>query len=268
MNRVTVFCFFASYTLAFLLELPLFRGRAWPRWLAVLAGVAGLLAQTLFLYFRQPPLIRPFGWMLFTAWVLIVFYLCGAVHHRRLSWGVFVLPLVLGLLSFGLLFGQPAADERGLWQEELLEAHYFWGPVHAILIFLATVGVCIAFLASTMYLFQAHRLRIKAPPGQGLRLLSLERLESMNRRAIILAFPLLTAGMLAGAVIMLQGSDVVSWGDPRVLGTLVLWFVFVLLLYLRYGRHVRGRQFAFLTIAAFVMLLCCLAISHPLRQGD
>ena len=49
-----------------------------------------------------------------------------------------------------------------------------------------------------MYLFQAHRLRAKTPPGQGLRLLSLERLEAMNRRAVYLSFPLLTAGVIAG----------------------------------------------------------------------
>jgi ABC-type transport system involved in cytochrome c biogenesis permease subunit len=118
-----------------------------------------------------------------------------------------------------------------------------------------------------MYLLQAHRLRTKAPPGQGIKLLSLERLEAMNRRAIVLAFPLLTAGVLAGMLLMLD-SDVVRWTDPRVLGTVILWASFALLLYLRYGRHARGRQVAFMTIAAFLMLLCCLALSHPLRQGE
>src|SRR5207302_8483344 len=134
-------------------------------------------------------------------------------------------------------------------------------------ILLATVGVCVGFLASLMYLIQARRLRTKTPPGQGLRLMSLERLESMNRRAIILAFPLLTAGMIAGVVLMLD-SDLVGWTDPRVLGTVVLWAAFAVLLYLRYGRHVRGRQVALMTIAAFLLLLCCVAISHPLRPGD
>ena len=59
---------------------------------------------------------------------------------------------------------------------------------------LAAVGVCVGFLASVMYLVQAQRLRAKIPPGEGMRLLSLERLEAMNRHAINLAFPLLTAG--------------------------------------------------------------------------
>src|SRR5262249_55544818 len=108
----------------------------------------------------------------------------------------------------------------------------------------------------------------KTPPGRGLRLLSLERLEAMNRRAVVLAFPLLTAGVLAGVVLLVRGSDAVGWTDPRVLGTLALWAAFAVLLVLRFGHHLRGRQVALLTILAFAMLLVCLAIAHPLATGE
>lgn len=268
MNRVTVVCFIASYLLALGLEvLTLWLGRPGLRLLALLAGAAGLVAHTMYLYSRQPPLIWQFSWLLFVAWVLAVFYLTGALHHRRHSWGLFVLPLILGLLGLGLVLGVPPADARGLWQDHLQSVHRLWGPVHALLILLATVGLCIAFLASLMYLFQAHRLRTKTPPGQGLRLLSLERLEEMNRRAVVAAFPLLTAGMIAGVILLLQGSSPVGWTDPRVVTTAVLWVVFALLLYLRFAQHLRGRQVALLTIAAFVMLLLTLTLSHPLRPA-
>jgi ABC-type transport system involved in cytochrome c biogenesis permease subunit len=267
MLRVTIVCFLASYALALALELLYLRvSRPVLRVLALVSALAGLIAHTLYLYSRQPPLFWQFGWMLFLAWVLAVFYLCGAVHHRRLSWGIFVLPLVLALVCLGVLLGKPPDDTRGLWLPSDAP-NRIWGPAHAVLILLATVGICVGFLASLMYLIQARRLRTKTPPGQGLRLLSLERLEAMNRRAITLAFPLLTAGMIAGVVLMVN-SDLVGWTDPRVLGTLVLWGAFVLLLYLRYGRHVPGRQVALMTIAAFLLLLCCVAISHPLAPGE
>src|SRR5436190_691889 len=263
MARVEVFCFFASYGLALGLELlHLWRPRPALRWLAVAAGTAGLVAQTIFLYARQPPLIWQFSWMVFLSWVLAVFYLCGAVHYRRFSWGLFVLPVVLGLVALGVLLGQPPDDQKGLWADELQPMHRLWGQVHAGLLFFAFVGVCVGFIASLMYLYQSHRLRTKALPGQGIRLLNLERLESMNRRAIVLTFPLLTAGVLAGAVLILRGSEV-RWTDARVVGTLFLWLVFALLLYLRFGHHLRGRQVALMTVAAFVMLVCCLVLSHP-----
>ena len=56
---------------------------------------------------------RPVGWMLILAWVLAVFYLYGSIHHRRLAWGVFVLPLVLGLVGLSALFG-PGFDQLSL----------------------------------------------------------------------------------------------------------------------------------------------------------
>jgi ABC-type transport system involved in cytochrome c biogenesis permease subunit len=268
MDRVTVTCFFASYGLAMALEvLSLWRAVAALRILTLLAAAAGLLAHTIYLYSRQPPLIWQFSWLLFVAWVLAVFYLSGAIHHHRQSWGVFVLPLVVALVALGLLFGAPPADVRGLWQHELQSTHNLWGPVHAVLILLAWIGVSVGFVASLMYLFQAHRLRTKAPPGQGLRLLSLERLEAMNRHAIVLAFPLLTAGILAGVVLLVQGRSTVTWSDPRVLATVGLWLAFGMMLYLRLGHHLRGRQVALMTIMTFVVLLCCLALSHTLPHG-
>ena len=90
----------------------------------------------------------------------------------------------------------------------------------------------------------------------------------MNRRAIVLAFPLLTAGVLVGAVLhAARQPQLVGWTDPRVLSTGVLWLVFAVLLYLRYGRHLRGRQVALLTIVAFVLLLVCLVLAAPRSAG-
>ena len=43
--------------------------------------------------------------------------------------------------------------------------------------------------------------------------------------------------------------------------------VFAVLLYLRYGYHLRGRHLAVLTIVAFALLVVTLASSHTLVQG-
>jgi ABC-type transport system involved in cytochrome c biogenesis permease subunit len=264
MERVTIVCFIASYALALALELlHQFRPRPVLRLLALLSGTAGLVAQTLFLAARQPPLVGRFGWMLYLGWILAIFYLAGSLHHRRQAWGVFVLPLILGLLGLGAAFVHSGPASTG---ETPHSPQDVWGPLHALLLFLAAVGVCVGFLASLMYLIQAHRLRAKAPPGRGPRLLNLERLEAMNRRAINLAFPLLTAGLLLGALIMFQ-DRLPGWTDPRVHGAFVLWAAFAVLLYLRYGYHLRGRQVALGTILTFVLLLCCLVLAHPLGQG-
>jgi ABC-type transport system involved in cytochrome c biogenesis permease subunit len=263
MERVTVICFLASYAVALGLEVwHQLRPRPVLRLLGLAFGGAGLLAQTIYLAVQRPPLVRQAGWLLFLSWVLAIFYLAGSVHHRRQAWGLFVLPLVLALIGLASAFGPPPSGSAGV-----LAGQDFWGRTHALVLFLAAVGVCVGFLASLMYLLQARRLRAKKLPGKGLRLLSLERLESMNRRAINLAFPLLTAGVLIGLLLLLQERELPGWTDPRVLSTLVLWLAFAVLVFLRYGYHLRGRSAAFLTIAVFFLLLGCLAMSHPVGQG-
>ena len=88
-----------------------------------------------------------------------------------------------------------------------------------------------------MYLVQARRLRRRRSPGQGVQLLSLERLEAMNRRAIIAGLPAADRRPArrprpAAA----QRRPVGEAGPTRKSSApLGLWLVFAILLYLRYG---------------------------------
>jgi len=266
MERVTVFCFAASYAVALALELwRLYRPRPVFTVAAVAFGAAGLLAQTIYLAVQRPPLAWQFGYLLLIAWVLVVFYIGGTMHRDRVPFGVFVLPLVLvlvGLGGLGSFFDRPPPDVPLFRAEGWLSFQL----AHAVLLLLAAVGLCVGFVASLMYLLQAHRLKVKAPPTRGLRLLSLERLETMNRRAVAAAFPLLTIGLVIGAALMFHG-NLQGWDDLRIWAAVVLWLAFALLVLLRYGAHLRGRPVAVLTIMTFVLLLTCLTLSHPTAQG-
>lgn len=271
-ERITWFCFAASYTVALGLEvLQLFRPRPIQRLASLVAGGAGLLAHSLYVVAQPMPLDRPFGSLLLLAWILAVFYFYGSIHHGKLAWGLFVLPPVLGLIALAVAFPLSSTDSTSPSIFEFLQAfrgERFWGAVHGVLLLLAAVGVSVGFIASLMYLAQAHRLKAKLPPGQGVRLLSLERIEAMNQRAILLAFPLLTAGLLVGIALQWQrGSFLDAWDSPKILSAVGLWIVFAILLYLRYGVHARGRQVAWLTMAAFVFLIFALGTVHPFVQG-
>jgi ABC-type transport system involved in cytochrome c biogenesis permease subunit len=270
LEGITRLCFGASYAVAFALELVRLV-RPWPslRAVAMTFGFAGLFAHTVFLGVQRPSLQSTYGSLLFLAWVLAVFYLYGTVHHRRFAWAVFVLPVVIGLVVLAGYF--PIDAPMSPWSERLaaLSGEQFWGGVHGLLILLASVGVSVGFLASVMYLVQARRLRTKAAPISGLRLLSLERLEEMNRRAVNVAFPLLSVGLIVGMVLMIHyGGPGAEWTAGKVLGTAGLWLLFVVLLILRYGVQTRGRLLAVGTIIAFVVMLATLAATHPTMGGS
>jgi ABC-type transport system involved in cytochrome c biogenesis permease subunit len=266
--EIKIFCFVASYLAALGLELwHHFRPQPVLRRLGQVFGAAGLVAQTYYLLAKPAPLASQYGWMLFLAWILAVFYLFGSFHYQRLGWGVFVLPVVLGLVGLGSLGAllDPRKEEPPK-QYFLIDDVLSFQAAHATLLLLATVGLCVGFVASLMYLYQAHRLRTKRLPSQGPRMLSLERLEMMNRRAVVVAFPLLTVGMLIGVALMFV-QQLKGWTDPRVLSAFVLWAAFAVLVYLRFGAHLRGRRIAVWTIVTFGLLLCCLTLSHPVGQG-
>jgi ABC-type transport system involved in cytochrome c biogenesis permease subunit len=267
LEGISRFCFGASYAVALGAEaVRLARPRPVLRIAGTAFGAAGLLAHTLYLAVQRPTLQSQYGSLLLLAWVLAVFYLYGSLHHRRLAWGVFVLPLVLGLVVLAGRFAPRPGSTPPPLDDALagLAGERFWGTIHGGLLLLAAVGVSVGFLASVMYLLQARRLRTKAAPNHGIKLLSLERLEEMNRRAVNLAFPLLTVGLLVGAALMAQsGFSARAWTAGKVIGTAGLWLLFVVLLFLRYGLHSRGRHLALGTITAFAVLIVTLVASHP-----
>lgn len=253
LENVTPACFGLSYLSALALEWVRVRWPAtWLRPAALAAGLAGLVAHTAYLIVRHPTPATPAGGLLGVAWVLAVFALAGTVHRTRQAWPVFVLPVVIGLVSLAWLMpAGPGGVGRG------------WGAIHGVLVLLAAVGISVGFLASIMYLVQANRLRNKSNPLPRLKLLSLERLEAMNRRAIALALPLLTAGLLIGAILLPGHAVADNWLSIKVLGTAGLWVVCLVLCYLRYAAHVPGRRLALLTLVAFALLLATLATTHP-----
>lgn len=256
MDRVNFVCILASYFTALGLDLAFQRyQRFWLRAGSLVFSVAGLIAQTIYLGVQRPDLSWQSGWLLGVAWVLAIFSLFGTLHHPKLAWGVFVLPLVIGLVLLAAfvdaLVGKPP-------QAALFEGAKLSAQLHKWLLLLATVGLAIGCVASVMYLVQAARLRAKKLPGAGFRLFSAERLEMMNRRAITWTFPVLSVGMLLGIVVLPT-----IWTDPRVLASLVLWVVFALLLFLRLRDQLGGRQTAYLTILTFALMLLCLFLAHP-----
>ncbi len=269
LQGVTHVCFGLSYLLAFLLEAGrLVRpGAAW-RWAGLAFGVVGFLTQSFYILLNLPTPAAPYGSLLLLAWVLALFYLYGTIHHAKQAWAVFVLPVVILLvgLSFALVSTGGVSPEFGVpaW----VSGERLWGAIHGTLILLAAVGVSVGFLASVMYLIQARRLRKKMNPGRVIPMLSLERLENMNRRALNLAFPLLTAGLLVGSILLRHNHDVGdNWLSLKVVTTALLWVVFLVLVYLRYGTNVPPRRLAWLSIAAFMLMLVALVAAHPFAEG-
>ncbi len=269
LQGITHACFGLSYLLAFGLEIVrLFWPAAGWRVAGLAFGAAGVVAHTVYLVVNQPSPGTPYGSLLLLAWVLALFYLYGTVHYARQAWAVFVLPVVIGLVGLSLALITTADSAAPVSLPAWLSGERFWGAVHGTLLLGAAVGISVGFEASVMYLVQARRVRNKVNPAVVVPMLNLERLETMTRRAVNLAFPLLTAGLLVGTLLLRHDhASAENWLSVKVLTTAALWVVFGVLLYLRYATNIPARRLAVLQVAAFGLLLVALAASHPFVPG-
>ncbi|MGE0821448.1 MAG: c-type cytochrome biogenesis protein CcsB [Candidatus Binatia bacterium] len=129
-----------------------------------------------------------------------------------------------------------------------------WLPVHVTLAFLGYAVFGVAFSASLLYLVQERQLKAKKARIIFRRLPSLETLDELNYRSLSWGFPLLTLGILSGAVWAEY-----AWGqfwvwEPRLVLSVLTWLLYALLLYYRTAGW-RGRRAATLTIVCFAVLL-------------
>jgi ABC-type transport system involved in cytochrome c biogenesis permease subunit len=232
LSGVTILCFGASYAVAFGLELSrlLFQSRVRR---VVLLGfvIAGLGAHTIFLVYsgasaqsNLPPLSSLYDWLLVVAWILVALYLYLSAWYHDLALGVFLLPIVLGLVGAAAWFVEPTPRK----------------------------------------LVQARRLKSKSEPILGFRLPSLELLERVNHRALILAFALLTLGFGSGVVLAWLHRSVAAV-TPSLVAAVLVWIAFAVLLHLQRRHRLRGRKDAWLSIFAFVLLIGLVLIE--LDQG-
>ena len=265
-DRLSVLCFAGTYGLALVAELARFFVRSSLRWY-VAAGLMALgwLVQTAFLVnlaFKNPMVLvtTPFESLIVLSWIIALIGLYLMVHSPRpVAAGIFVLPLVLGLVIVAGWFAPRQSD----WLE-WGGMFAFWGTVHGVFLLGGAVFTCVAFFAGLMYLVQMRRLKAKRPSRIGLALPSLEQSERINRGAIIIAFPLLTFGLLIGVVLSVaaryEGNTTTTmhtlrWTDPKVLSALLMWLVFAVLLHARFRPAMRGKSVMILTIVAFAFLV-------------
>jgi ABC-type uncharacterized transport system permease subunit len=199
-------------------------------------------------------------WCLIAAWGIAVAFIILHWQRARASVGVFILPLVIGLVVIAGFF---SPDQ--LFPAE--RAGRIWGVVHGLLLLLGTVIVTIGFAAGVMYLVQSRRLKQKQLPGRGIRLPSLEWLQNVNERSLLFSSLLLGGGLLAGIILNAvhhsRDEDPLPWSDPVVVtsGALFLWLMASCFFNWVYRPARVGRKVAYLTVASFIFLAIALAMT-------
>ena len=260
---ISLLCFGASYAVAWGLELlKLLLRSGWRRLLMLVFVGAGFAAHTLYLGYRAveysaTPLSSSFDWCLVAAWLLVAAYLYLSYYHPLAPLGLYMLPLPLALVVAAAF-----ADKTPFNANEAVRV---WGAIHGMALLAGTLAVMVGFVAGLMYLVQSYRLKHKRPPSPGFRLPSLEWLENVNSRVIILSTILIGIGFLAGIILNLQSrvaGPAVPWSDPVIWSSAMMfaWLLTAAVFNVFYRPSRRGRKVAYLTVVSFGFLVLTLTM--------
>ena len=184
----------------------------------------------------------------FFAWSLGCGYLSFCWRYEVKNLGAFVSLLVLSLMTMAAFASREIVSLSPLLQSG-------WLPVHASLSLLAYGFFALAGIGGLMYLLQERTIKRKRFGLFYSRLPSLETLDKLNHQCLSVGFPLLTLGMITGSLWAKQALGSYWHWDPKETWTLITWLLYAGLIHQRFTVGWRGRQAAWLSIAALVVAL-------------
>lgn len=184
----------------------------------------------------------------FFAWMIIGVLLLASLKYKIRMLGSFLTPIALILMLFAL-----ALPNEILPLSPVLKS--FWHPFHVVFAFLGNAFFTLAFCCGILYLIQEHQLKSKKIGAIGKRLPSLKLLDDLNYQSLKFGFPLLTLGIITGAV-WAEYAWGRYWGwDPKETWSLITWFLYAALLHQRLTVGWRGRRAAIMAIVGFMAVL-------------
>lgn len=220
--------------------------RDWKHWMQLLLGshvlhTVGLVALTL--QIKHPPVTTMPEVMAVLGWVLIALYAALGRRWKIEALGSIAAPATAVLTTFATFtLGNVAQHTyRGAWF-----------PLHVSSLVASYAAFCLAAFCSLLYFIQARRLKQKKLSTAFL-LPSLEILDRVAFRFILVGFPLFVLGMVSGT--QMPGWRW-TWDTKETLVALT-GVVYVLYLHARVVAGWQGQRINFILLVAF----CCVLLS-------
>lgn len=184
----------------------------------------------------------------FFALAVIGVYLVILIKFKESILGAFISPVALALMIL-------AASHSPALGPILPILRSYWLPFHTIFSFFGNALFALAFSAGAIYLIQERQVKKKKLGGIYHRLPPLEVLDEINYYCLTFGFPLLTLGIISGAIWAQN-----AWGrywswDPRQTWALITWCLYAALLHGRLTAGWRGKRAAVFALFGFGVVI-------------
>jgi len=206
-------------------------------------GLLAMILETGYL-----PIKNLYETLVLLSWTIIAIYILVEYLYKIKILGAFILPFNSLLLLYTNFLPNKVDNlpvgMRGIWLS-----------IHTSVIFISYGVFTLAFCVSLLYLIQEHQLKEKKTSVFYYRLPPLGKLDSLSYRLVMLGFPLLTIGILTGA---LWSGQILGtyweWNSKQIWITLV-WLIYAVYLHNRYSDIWRGKKSAYITVLGFLTIL-------------
>lgn len=214
----------------------------------------GFASHTLALLTRyveagHTPVTNLYESLSFFAWTVIGILLIVQMKYRIKVIGAFLSPIAVILMLFALALPKEIVPLAPVLQS-------LWHPFHVFFAFLGNAIFALAFCCAVMYLIQENQLKSKKLGAITHRLPSLMVLDDLNYQALKFGFPLLTLGIITGAIWAEY-----AWGrywawDPKETWSLITIIIYSFVIH---SRMIPGMKniyiFNLLSVLAFSSVL-------------
>jgi ABC-type transport system involved in cytochrome c biogenesis permease subunit len=181
------------------------------------------------------------------AWAVCGAYLALQFKTKTRILGVFISPFIL-------LFMIAAAGQEA---SKYLLPQNLQSWLTAVHLFLAIVGEALFIIASCagiMFVMQNRLLKHKKLSRMSRLLPSLNDLDRINHICLLCGFPILSVGIIVGAVFAELNWRAGWLGDPKIIWTFAGWIIYGFLLHQRLAIGWKGYRMAVISGAAFILL--------------
>jgi cytochrome c-type biogenesis protein CcsB len=198
------------------------------------------------------PLSNMYESLVFFSWCIAFLYLLWEWKLQSRVLGAFAMPFAFLFIAYAFL--APGVSDRIDPLIPALQSN--WLHAHVITCFLSYSSFALSCAVSVMYLLKLRK-KEKGQKEAGLIALfpSLDTLDTLVYKTIVVGFPLLTIGIVTGAAwANYAWGSYWSW-DPKETWSLITWFVYAIFLHARFSREWRGKRTAALSIIGFLAVI-------------
>jgi cytochrome c-type biogenesis protein CcsB len=206
------------------------------------------------------PLLNLYGSLSLFSAMSVAIYIGFAFRYRLWFAGGFVLALAAIFLAYGVTWYEGTMPPVPSLQS-------YWAKIHVPIVVSSYAAFLVAFVFSCIYLLKFYVERSLGSAGRDAAkhsvarwldaLPSLAQLDVIIYRAVAIGLPLITIGIITGAMWAKEAWGAYWQWDPKETAALFSWIVYLAYMHLHTRHAWRGLRTSWVSVIGFVSIIFC-----------